>query len=176
MGIAVWGAETALRSKTRGGGDNEGPILSSPLPSGPSGSSRVLLLPHSAPGAGGQGQTYTMASLGQSSEVLYQCASLLRGTAPLKYFTQHSRPTLVARTTEKQAGTDVSVSVWGVPGGVCGCGEGLSVLGLCALMYLWRGVPMCMCVCVPVCVFMRYRAGSVFWGGCVCFRVLLGDL
>lgn len=62
------------------------------------------------PGVGGQGQTYTKASLGQSSEVLYQCASLLRGMAPLKYFTQHSRPTLVARTAEKQAGTDVSVS------------------------------------------------------------------
>lgn len=52
-----------------------------------------------------------MASLGQSSEVLYHVTNFLIGMTPSKYCRQHSRPTLVARATEKETGTGVSVSV-----------------------------------------------------------------
>lgn len=115
-----------------------------------------------------------MASLGQSSEVLYHVTSFLTGMAPSKNAGQHSRPTLVARATEKETGTSVSVSVCErecLHGGLWGRG-----------LWLWedlRSVRVHVCVCggesscayLYVCV---YVLGLCLYGGCVCVRVSLG--
>lgn len=118
--------------------------LSFPLPGGPSGSSRALPLPRSAPrirGLEDGGQTYTMAFLGHSSEVRYHVITLLTGTVPLKYSRQHSLPTLVPRAAEEEAGAGACVSV-------CGRGEGVWWVRGCVSVCLWRGVCMlCLCVC-----------------------------
>lgn len=122
LGIAVWGAEAG----PGWGGSRARPR--SPLPSGPL-ELRGLSLPHSAPS---EGQTYTMALLVHSSEVLYHATSFREGMAPLKYSRQHSRPTLVPRATEGGAGA--------VCLGVCVC--------LCVCLSVEGSLCACLCVCL----------------------------
>lgn len=101
-----------------------------------------------------------MASLGQSSEVLYHVTSFLTGMPPSKYSTQHSRPTLVARAAEKETGTGVSVSVC-----ECECLHGARGWGV---LWLWEDLR-------SVCVHVRVCGGENSCAYlCVCVRVSLG--
>lgn len=69
-------------------------------PRGPSESSKSSLSHAQLPGLGGG--AYTKAALGHSSEVRYHRTTLRTGMAPLKYSTQHSRPTWIPRAARKK--------------------------------------------------------------------------
>lgn len=82
-------------------------ILLSPLPKVWSGGSRGCLLPCPAPRMPGVEQTYTMASLGHSTNVPCHVTTFRIRMAPLKYSRQHSWPTPALELQRAGAGLSV---------------------------------------------------------------------